>query len=269
MNKFAALLACLLSSALHAETEKPIVVIVPSYNNAQWCTWNVGSVIKQAYKNFTVLYVDDCSSDGTADLVEQFVHQHNFQDRFTLVRNRTRKGALHNLYDAIHTCPDDAIIVLVDGDDALARPDVLKIINAAYASDDVWLTYGQYVFYPECVLGCCQQIPENVVRTNSFRTLTNIYSHLRTFYAGLFKRIKKEDLMHEGAFFQMTWDTAMMLPMLEMAGERFKFIAEPIYLYNTTNPLSDFRIDRTLQVQLEKLICSKNPYDRLESLVSN
>jgi hypothetical protein len=33
---------------------------------------------------------------------------------------------------------------------------------------------------------------------------------------GLFKKIKKEDLLYEGEFVLMSWDIAMMFPMLEM-----------------------------------------------------
>jgi hypothetical protein len=48
-----------------------------------------------------------------------------------------------------------------------------------------------------------------------FRKVNEIPSHLRTFYAWLFKKIKKE-LCYQGTFASMTGDIAMMLPMIKM-----------------------------------------------------
>ena len=90
-------------------------------------------------------------------------------------------------------------------------------------------------------------------------------SHLKTFYAWLFKKIDVEDLKIGGEFFPMTWDQAMMFPMLEMAGDRHAFIKETLYVYNMTNPINDNRVNAKLQRDLEKRIRSKPSYDKLRS----
>src|ERR1700722_4170775 len=44
--------------------EKPIVIIIPSYNNAQWYKNNIESVLIQEYTNYRVIYIaDGCDSD--------------------------------------------------------------------------------------------------------------------------------------------------------------------------------------------------------------
>ena len=45
--------------------ERSIVVIIPSYNNVRWVEKNLMSVFEQKYENFRVIYIDDCSTDGT------------------------------------------------------------------------------------------------------------------------------------------------------------------------------------------------------------
>jgi hypothetical protein len=62
----------------------------------------------------------------------------------------------------------------------------------------------------------------------------------------------------------MTWDQAMMFPMIEMAAERHAFISEPIYVYNMANPINDNKVDPQLQRDLEALIRAKPPYKRLD-----
>ncbi len=61
----------------------------------------------------------------------------------------------------------------------------------------------------------------------------------------------------------MTWDQAIMFPMIEMAGERHAFINSVNYLYNTTTNLNDNKVDPELQRNLEQYIRSLPPYKRL------
>ena len=67
-------------------------------------------------------------------------------------------------------------------------------------------------------------------------------SALRTYYAWLFKKIKKEDLLYNEKFFQTSGDVAEMLPMLEKARNHIQFVKEILYIYNTENPLNDFKL---------------------------
>ena len=242
--------------------ELPMVIVVPSYNNAERYKENLISIFTQNYTNYRVVYVDDCSHDGTADLVESFVLQYSQKHRCKVVRNTIRCGALKNLYDTIHSCDDNEIIVTLDGDDCLYTPEVLSILNAAYSSQNIWLTHGTLfeTYYKSTEWSI--PIPENIIKQNAFRSY-RCPSHLRTFYAWLFKKIKKEDLMYKGSFFPMAWDQAMMFPMIEMAGEKHAFIKDILYLYNNTLPTNDNRINSNLQSNLETVIRAMSPYEKL------
>jgi hypothetical protein len=63
----------------------------------------------------------------------------------------------------------------------------------------------------------------------------------RTFYAWLFKKIKKEDLKaqnvsgYKGHFYPYSNDLAMMYPMLEMSGKHTVFIPKIAYIRNRSN----------------------------------
>jgi len=242
--------------------EKPIVVIVPSYNNVPWCYQNLSSIFNQQYSNYHVVYIDDCSSDGTAYLVTQIVKSLGKEDRFTLIQNKQRYGALHNLYYTIQACEDEEIIVTVDGDDWLTNKQVFATINEVYSTQNVWLTHGCFLETAENTSHWNLPIPEKIIKAHAFRTF-QCPSHLRTFYAWLFKEIKWEDLMYEGKFFEMTWDQAIMFPMIEMAGERHAYIDKTLYRYNVITPLNDNKKDPKLQNKLEIIIRSMPSYERL------
>ncbi len=289
-------LSILLSSPVFSDPieEKPMVVVIPSYKNSKWCAWNVKSVLKQEYSNFRVIYIDDNSPDRTAARVEEIVAKHRkdlpfkkiiFDDQhsndilevtdqfqktvnqspafFTLVVNKNRAGALANLYRSIWSCSDEEIVVTLDGDDWFSDLQVLTRLNQAYHDKNVWLTHGKMIEYPSGSQGWSEPIPPKVIAKNAFRGF-KCPSHLRTFYSWLFKKIELNDLLYEGSFFSMTWDMAMMYPMVEMCGSRHAFISEPNYIYNMSNPINDNKVNAELQRKLDRYIRSLPPYKKLE-----
>lgn len=240
--------------------EKPMVIVIPSYNNKDWYQRNLESVFSQNYDNFRVIYVDDASPDSTGKLVNEFVKANNAEDYVTVIENKERVGALANLYTVITSCDKNEIIVTVDGDDWLYNKEVLKHLNKVYSDPNVWMTYGQFIIYPTNALGFSAQVPKPIIDNNDFRLPGGSVSHLRTFYAGIFHKIKKDDMLYEGKFYPMAWDVAILVPMLEMSGQHSKFIPQILYVYNWSNPINDDKVNRALQVRLDEHIRKKEKY---------
>ncbi len=235
---------------LNYPEELPIVVVIPSYKNKDWYERNLESIFIQNYHNYRVIFIDDASPDGTGKLAKAYVKEKGQQERVTLLLNSTRVGALANLYKAIWMCSPQEIVVTLDGDDWFSNENVLSKLNEVYSREDVWLTYGQFAFYPEGSRGWASQVPDDIIRNNAFREYPWCTTHLRTFYAGLFHKIKIDDLLHEGEFYPMAWDLAMMWPMLEMSGWHSRFIPDVLYIYNISTMLNDIKVDPTFQQNL-------------------
>lgn len=244
-------------------TEIPMVVIIPSYNNEQWCERNLLSVLSQCYENYRVIYINDCSTDRTGELVATYVNNHPQGWRVTILNNSKRCGALSNLFHAIHSCLDAEVIVTVDGDDWLAFDGVLSLLNSVYADGTVWMTYGELRTWPNGTRGEGRAISADIIEVNAYRYSHWMTSHLRTFYAGLFKKIQKEDLLYEGSFFEGAWDLAIMFPMLEMAGVHSRYIADILYELNLANPI---RGDAALSRKMGQIIRKRKQYARLQEL---
>lgn len=247
--------------------EKPFVIVIPSYNNARYCEQNLLSVLGQEYQRFRVIYTDDASTDETWDKVKALVGGSPLKDRITLIRHEKNRGSLRNLYEMIHMCGDDEIVVRVDGDDFLAHPFVLKKLNRIYADLSIWMTYGNYLDYPSYRQHprLCEAFPAHVLRGRRFRQHKWVSTHLHTFYAGLFKKISIDHLKKEGEFLPMAGDLAIVFPMLEMAGDHFHFVDEVLYLYNRLNPINDHKKNRQLQSQCESYVRSLPSYSPLKN----
>lgn len=257
---------CLNQEELSNIPEKPMVIVVCSYNNERWVELNLQSIFEQKYENYRVIYINDCSQDKTLARVTQVVDKHDAWDRFTLINNETRQGAMANHYTAVYQCANDEIIIQLDGDDWFYTDLALARVNLEYADPEVWLTYGQFEFWPSHEVGYCRPINE-LARSNTklLRKVAGLATHLRTFYAGLFKQIKTADLKYQGKFFPVTCDRAFMTPMLEMASpNHFRFIPDILYCYNNTNPISDHRVAGVLQAKLRDLVFAMPCYEPLK-----
>lgn len=272
MRAFLFAFLLLLPKAAHtqdAANHVEFVVVIPSYNNEKWCVKNLKSVFNQTYKHWSIYYVNDFSTDKTGELVDSFIQKSGFKERCTVVHNTERLNAVQNTYNAIHNIPTRKVVVMLDGDDWFAHNKVLERIAKVYADKSVWMTYGDYVQEPLKGGSCCRPFPEDVAKNLSFRSEKWIYGPVRTFYAKLFHRIKKKDLMVGGKFLKMAGDVAFMFPMLEMASKgHIRYIKDILYIYNVSNPINDHRINAGLQVFLERKIRAKPKYEPLDALFS-
>jgi len=248
--------------------ENHFTIFIPAYNAEQWAEVNLTSAFLQEYENYDILYIDDCSTDNTENVVRNifFNEDKEFNGlNKNYIRNSFNKGKMFNLYNYIKPLRDDTIVVIVDGDDWLLHYEVLQTLDEFY-NEDIWMTCGSYLTTPGNHL-VCPRIESGYWEGN-IREKSWEFSHLATFRKSLFDKIKKKHFLdHNGSFLSATSDQAIMWPMAEMSGpEHLQVIDSAMYCYNLGNPLSDHVANRTDQLDLEKYVRSIKPYERLEIL---
>ena len=241
-----------------------IKIIIPFYNPGKFLETCVATAVTQKYDNYQMIFVDDCSTDSSYD---KLPHD---DDRAIIVRNDSRKTALENIHDAIMIyCDPDDIVVLLDGDDWFPNKNVLKYIDEQYQKNDCWIMYGQAQWTSGQRGFASQYKPEEFanLRKAPFRV-----SHLRTFRAGLYHSIIHQDQSfsglkdNNGEFYKSSYDTAMMFPLLELAGkEKTLFNDTILYIYNRDNPISDDKVDQQLQWNVHKEVSNKTPLKKIDN----
>lgn len=88
-----------------------VSVIMPSYNTARFIGNSIKSVLNQTYTNWELIIVDDCSTDNTDEVVE------NFKDkRIKFFKNKKNYGAALTRNKAIKLAKGEWIAFL-DSDD--------------------------------------------------------------------------------------------------------------------------------------------------------
>jgi hypothetical protein len=236
--------------------------IVPCYNAEKWISKTIQSIKLQSNLNYTATIIDDVSSDKTHEVVLKTIN-----DKFKVIKNQDKNYALKNIATAIENIKPDGedVIVVLDGDDWLSSSDVLNYLTGIYNEENPILTYGSYEEFPTGRRGIePSEYPPEVVKNNKFRQDQWRASHLRTFKYKLWRQIDQKDLLDEdGHYYKMSYDQAMMLPMLEMAGDKSKYIDNVLHVYNRANPLN---VDKQKAEQQHKTmlrIRSKKPYSRV------
>jgi glycosyltransferase involved in cell wall biosynthesis len=103
-----------------------LTIFTPAYNRAHTIHRTYESLLKQDYKDFVWLIVDDGSTDNTADLVKKWQTADNgFEIRYIYKEN----GGMHTAHNTAYENIDTELNVCIDSDDCLAENAVKKIID--------------------------------------------------------------------------------------------------------------------------------------------
>ena len=56
-----------------SDTVKELVsIVMPNYNGAKYVRESIDSIIAQSYENWELLFVDDCSTDNSAQILKEY-----------------------------------------------------------------------------------------------------------------------------------------------------------------------------------------------------
>lgn len=111
---------------------------MPSYNTGQFIKDTIESVLKQTYSKWELIIVDDCSTDDTDQIVEQYLTD----DRITYIKNETNSGAALSRNRALREAKGKWIAFL-DSDD-LWYPEKLEKQIRFMESSNYHFSYTRY-----------------------------------------------------------------------------------------------------------------------------
>lgn len=108
-----------------------VSVIIPVYNARPFIMDMRRCLLNQTMANFEVIFVDDCSNDGSAELLRQIIIE---DDRFRYIRNEVRKGAAVSRNIGIGESKTPYVMCL-DADDFYTDDLLEQVVSAAYGCD--------------------------------------------------------------------------------------------------------------------------------------
>ena len=208
--------------------------VVTGRNVEAWVEPLVASLAAQTRDDWQAVFVDDASEDASVPSLEKAVAARDLAARFRIVRNRERRHKARNVFDVLSdaACPRAEIVVLLDGDDLLATPDALAVLDREYRRgfDVVWSNWlgsdgskGKSDYLSPLLHPSRQPF---------------VSQHLFSFRRRLFDRVRPQQLQDaEGAWFAAGCDAALAWPLLEQT-RRWRFVNRVLCIYNRENPAS-------------------------------
>lgn len=120
-----------------------ISVIVPVYNCKKFVGEAIECLQNQTMPNFEVIFIDDCSDDGTSVILERAV---SLDVRFRYYRNEVRKGAAISRNKGIELS-QGAYILCLDADDRYEADLLEQLISVAHENDADMVMLERNDFY--------------------------------------------------------------------------------------------------------------------------
>ena len=103
-----------------------VSVAIALYNGEKFIEKQLDTIRLQTVKPDQVVMCDDCSSDNTFSLVEEYIERHSLQDSWKIYKNTQNLGYAKNFYHAMELCDSD-LIYLCDQDDIWKNDKIEKM----------------------------------------------------------------------------------------------------------------------------------------------
>lgn len=123
--------------------KNPLVsVLIPNYCHASYLNERIDSVLAQTYQNFEVIIMDDCSTDNSHEVIEQYRNHPRVRE---IVYNEINSGSTFNQWDKGITMAGGELIWIAESDDS-CRPELLeRLVEQFEQTEDLAVAYVQSV----------------------------------------------------------------------------------------------------------------------------
>lgn len=105
--------------------DKLVSIIIPVYNASRFLEETINSIQEQTYSNWEAIFIDDCSSDNSYNLIKKYQKE---DKRIKLIKNKTNSGAAVSRNNGINHAEGDYLCFL-DADDKWHPEKLAKQIN--------------------------------------------------------------------------------------------------------------------------------------------
>lgn len=248
-------------------------ILISTRNAGTWIEKCIDSAGTQDYPidKFDIIFLDAQSSDGTFEKAKDMESKYSNLQCF---QNEKRKYQGENILIGTKMAKEKSIISTLDGDDFYPHNNVLSRVNVEYNKGEVFMTYGTYEEFHgddvprRDVRWHYHAYPKDVVENKTFRQHSWLASHLRTFRRELFLKINEQDLKDDltGDFLSFAADLSFQYPMLEMCGNKSRYIPDILYVYNRCNENSETYVNQPEIDRIEKQLRARTPYQTLDKL---
>ena len=132
--------------------EQPLVsVIIPNYNHARYLEQRLDSVFNQTYQNIEVIFLDDCSTDNSLEMIEKYKGNPRLSQ---IVVNETNSGSVFKQWNKGISLAKGELIWIAESDDFCELNMLECLVNAYRHHRNTVLVYSPTVFVNDEGIPC-------------------------------------------------------------------------------------------------------------------
>lgn len=142
-----------------------ISIVMPSYNSSRTIEESIHSVISQSYTNWELIVIDDCSKDGTVDIVNKIIENNKDLD-IKLFRNKENMGVAFSRNFGVKAAEGDWVSFL-DSDDLWTQDKLEKQVQILKNNSDspkLLFTGSAFITSKNEVLNYTLHVPTRIER---------------------------------------------------------------------------------------------------------
>ena len=208
-----------------------VSIITPVYNSERYISQCIKSVLSQSYNNWEMILCDDCSTDDSVKVVQEYVER---DERIKLIFNETNSGAGVTRNNAIRVSKG-RYIAFLDSDD-LWHKDKLKKQMDFMIQSNLAMVYSHYY-----VLQGNDEKPSHVIHAPKKVSFKNMLSNDYIGFLTLIYDTRKLGKQYMPKI-RRRQDWAYKLKLLKIQNYAYG-IQEPLAYYRVgTNSLSSNKI---------------------------
>ena len=119
---------------------KKVSIVLPVYNGAEYVAQSIESVIAQTYQNWELIIVNDCSTDGTLEICNEFAQK---DERIKVITNTNNLKLPNSLNVGFELATGDYFTWT--SDDNMYRPEAIeRLVNALIEDVELVMVYSDY-----------------------------------------------------------------------------------------------------------------------------
>ena len=195
-------------------------VIIPTYNRSRYLPKAINSVLSQTFQDFEIIVVDDCSTDNTVQIIQEFVKH---DSRIKLLRHERNKGAQAARNTGIVNSTAEYVAFLDSDDEWL--PERLRLGFEVIEAEAVPVVHSEAIIHKNG-----QNALKNIPPLRGY-IYPKILNEPGPMFQGLLLKkecLEKIGLLDETIISWQEWDTFIRLAKYF----EFGFVSEPCFIWH-------------------------------------
>tara|TARA_B100001057_G_scaffold501275_1_gene623011 strand:+ start:16286 stop:17005 length:720 start_codon:yes stop_codon:yes gene_type:complete len=210
-----------------SDNNKLVSVIMSVYNSENTIRESIDSIIRQSYQHLELLIIDDCSTDSSLNILQDYEKMDLGID-FKLYRNKLNLGLTKSLNILIKKSNGEFIARQDSDDKSLEKRIEIQVNEIAKNNLDFCTTRAFRMNTTSKIPGVSFRIPKKVIMRYK-----NPFIHGTL----LIKRTTLDDIGLYDENFRLAQDYKLFSDLLA-TGRKFKNISTPLYVLNMQNNIS-------------------------------